>query len=565
VFLPWTTGYLQGGKSGERRWRSVLLSILPVLLITACAQQDTASDSVAREAYRAALLRDGEAKQDFSVPPPPPIPAPAPIVVAPEPPSPADTRRVSLAVTEDVPLRDVLFRLAREAGIDLELDPSITGGVIAIAHDRPFIEVVDRLAAQAGLRYSMRNGVLRVERDTPYLKTYRVDYPNLVRKGVTSIRSSTDISTSVANASGTPGGGSNASKSEVSVETVSDYWDEVRASIGAILASAPPAAGGGEPGPATEAGTVDRRFTINRQAGLLTVFATGREHAEIGHFLDRLRDSSSAQVLIEAKIVEVLLDDGYQTGIDWSLLADDLAISGQLGTAFVLDATGFTRFALDTGDFDAAVTFVQEFGTARTLSSPRLLALNNQQAVLKVAENDVFFTVDVDLAVLGNVNNAQVVQSIDTEANTVPIGLIMTVQPSVDRASRDITLNLRPTVTRVVRRVQDPNPELAAANVVSEIPVVEVREVDTVVRMHSGEIVVMGGLMQERTINNSQRTPGLADIPLLGELFTGRDDQAQVSELVIFLKATIVDGPTYHAQDQRVYDAFTEDPRPLQF
>lgn len=541
-----------------------LAALLTVMVVAGCAESDVTSDSASREAYRAALLRD-RAARDEAVPPPPPIPAPAPIVIAPEPPSIAGTRLVSLAVTEDVPLRDVLFRLAREAEVDLELDPGITGGVIAIAHDRPFIEVVERLATAAGLRYSMRDGVLRVERDTPYLDTYRIDFPNMVRKGLTSIRSSTDISTSVASAGGTTGDGTNASNAEVLVETISDYWEEVRESIGAILATAPAVpAGDGDPRQTLGAAS-DRRFTLNRQGGLLTAFATGREHAEISRFLDRLRESSTAQVLIEAKIVEVLLDDRFQTGIDWSLLAGELALSGQLGTSFVLDATGFTRFALDTGDFDAAVTFVQEFGTARTLSSPRILALNNQQALLKVAENDVFFTVDVDLAVLGNINNAQVVQSIDTEANTVPIGLIMTVQPSVDRVSRDVTLNLRPTVTRVVRRVQDPNPELAAANVVSEIPVVEVREVDTVVRMHSGEIVVMGGLMQERTIKNSERTPGLADIPVIGELFTGRDDQAQVSELVIFLKATIVDGPTYQAQDQRVYDAFTDDPRPLQF
>jgi len=208
---------------------------------------------------------------------------------------------------------------------------------------------------------------------------------------------------------------------------------------------------------------------------------------------------------------------------------------------------------------------VQEFGTARTLSSPRVLALNNQQAILKVAENDVFFTVDVDLSVIGSTTTAQVVQSVDTEVNTVPIGLIMTVQPSIDRETGEITMNLRPTITRVVRRVRDPNPELAAADVVSEIPVVEVREVDTVVRMRSGEIMIMGGLMQEEVINDSERTPGFADVPLLGYLFQGRDDRARVTELVILLKATIVEGPVHAPQDRTIYETFTRDPRPLTF
>ncbi|WP_142849659.1 type II secretion system protein GspD [Telmatospirillum sp. J64-1] len=328
-------------------------------------------------------------------------------------------------------------------------------------------------------------------------------------------------------------------------------------------------------------------LSINRQAGIITVYTNQRRHREIADYLERVRRAISAQVLIEAKIVEVTLRDEFRAGIDWSAIspASDLSLVSPLGESISQAISPQSPTLLMGGrlaragsvTIDGVLQLVDQFGSVRTLSSPRLTMTNNQASVLKVAENDVYFTLQIDRE--RDTQSGFETRTITSTVNTVPIGLIMTVQPSINLESRMISLNLRPTISRVARRVSDPAVALTMADinaqlpvsqrvsVDSQIPVVEVRELDSVVSMESGQVLVMGGLMQERSDNVEQGIPGLQDMPgVFGAAFKQQNKLSEVVELVIFLRATIVnDRESVAPADVDLYRRFAPDPRPIAF
>lgn len=674
----------------------------------------------------------------------PPIPEMQPILAAPPPPA-LEQRLVTVNVPDpDVPLRDVLVELARKVGVDLDLDPKISGGIILYAKDRPFVEVIDRICEMANLRYAFKNNVLRIELDTMVNHDYRLDVLNSVRKAKTEVATSTDVFAAVSGGGAT--GGSNNSTSDVSSETTNDPWKEVSDNLTQILTNSNPsaqpiqsnvvgsgaeqramvaptatapgagaqrsaagsgggaapntAAGGGQPGavtppipapgtpaqvgapatapavgggnstsnqaadttgdtgnpappPAPAAGTTTTTttttppaanplaaaqqailsqalggtspapataaasggpaaaapsapkafFSINRTAGIVSVFGTSHQHKLVRDYLNRVIAETGAQVLIEAKVVEVDLNDGYKAGIDWqkaiNLAGQSFSVGtlqGPAGQGLLADQNNFAALPLAaatenpftlawTGrDFSTLLQFVQGFGTTRTLSSSRITALNNQTAVLKVAQNQVYFSLTATITpstVAGVAGTA----TYTSQLHTVPIGVTMTVQPIIDPEKDLVTLSLRPTVSVHAGDAADPavGLALAAACVTStvgacsptsiatsvansNVPIVEIREMDSVVTVPSGEIVIMGGMMQSNTKKQDTGVPGAADIPLIGNLFKAQTSETDVTELVIFLKASIVHGnDSIDWADKDLYKRYIQDPRPLAF
>ncbi|MEQ8966050.1 MAG: type II and III secretion system protein [Azospirillaceae bacterium] len=471
----------------------------------------------------------------------------APVMVRPEPPALTNNPPVSVSVTESVPLKTVLFELSREAGVDVEIDPRITGGIVFSARQRPYLDVIDRIAALSGLRYRARDDVVRIELDEPYLETYSLPYLSQSR----TTRSEIEISTEIGSDNDT------GSSSSVTGEATADFYPLVEQALTSVVASTRAPGLPDPPGGAAE-------VTVNPQAGIVTVFGTDRQHAAVSDLLSELSASAGAQVLIEAKVVEVGLEERYRSGVNWSAVFEglDVAVTGDF--SFADDATNPLSVAVDTTELDAIVEAVAEFGTVRTLSSPRVTVLNNQTAILKVADNEVFFEVDVEFE---RDNDGNVVdRTVSSTIRTVPVGLVMTVQPAIDRGRDSITLTVRPTITEISRFVSDPAVEIESGNTVeSRIPVVEVREVDSVLRLRSGTVAVLGGLMEERAINEDEGVPGLSRIPWAGRLFKTRDEQASLTELVVFLRATVAEAPPIGPADRRLYETFARDPRPLTF
>jgi general secretion pathway protein D len=325
-------------------------------------------------------------------------------------------------------------------------------------------------------------------------------------------------------------------------------------------------------------------YSFNRQAGVLTVSASRRQHDMVMRYIERVKASASAQVLIEAKIVETELDDRYQSGIEWSALNNKL---GMVSRFTPIDSTNglFTLSLPDraidgfSGDIDGPngadlddfIQLLEEFGTTRTLSSPRLHAINNQQAVLTFAENLVYFELNIQRERDNSAGVNQELFTVESEAKTVPIGIILTMQPSVDMKTGEITLMVRPTLSRVTSFVNDPAVSFLLAQgsdigIQNQIPVVEVRELDSILKVQSGQVMVIGGLMERTGTNQENGVPGIAGVPWIGNLFKSVDRREQTRELVILIKATLIgsEGKVGEA-DQNIYNKFSGDSRPLQF
>jgi general secretion pathway protein D len=507
----------------------------------------------------------------------PPIPEPPAPKHAPPP-----EKKVSVAVTDDVPLRDVLLELGREGGVNLELDPRIEGGVIFTAQNQPFHDVLHRLCALAGLRWKQEGHYLRIELDEPYPKSYPLHYLNLARKTTSETTIATnvfdqDVGGNNSTRASSSGSSDNNSTSKVTATGDSDFWGELDKSLNQILTSTGKTRSLLRKNADDKAKTGNERppasYSLDRQAGLLSVFATQAQHEAVQDYLDKLRAKATAQVLIEARIVEVALTDGFKSGIDWTtLFKGAVNASSSFGAFSAATSTdGAFSFAVSGKDFSGTLDLLRSFGTTRILSSPRLTALNNQPAILKVARNEVYFITTAQFSTTTSSTGAVVTGTpiFTSTPRTVPVGLVMTVQPSIDADKGLVTMTLRPTISRILDYVSDPSISLNAAqagistDVESKIPVLAVREMDSVLQLHSGEVAVMGGLMQDTAENTENGVPPFDLIPIVDNLAKSRNNSATTSELVILLRATILDRPIPDGADADLYQRYTPDPRPL--
>ena len=490
----------------------------------------------------------------------PPIPKASEILLKPKKPRIGVDKTVSISVTEDVPLKDVFLELAKLADIDIEIDPAISDdGVIFKATNKPFQDVIERLTSLARLKYEVNDGVLSIKQDLPYVKTYQMNFLNLVRSNSGNI----DVTANVLSAGEVDNESvATGSSNNISTSYDGDLWASVEANLIAILD-----------------GDESNSVNLNRQASLLTIRASEADHKMVKAYLDTVKDFYSAQVLVEAKVVEVQLRDQYRSGIDWQItdgLVDldfDIAGATEITNGNFVTAT----FSQNSDGLDGMVELASIFGTTRTLSSPRVLILNNQQSVLTFARNEIYFNIEIETTTEDD-GSGETTESTDvsTSSVTVPIGIILTLQPLIDKINNEVIMTIRPTVSRTTGEVvQDPGLELQAelggvtlsdsALASAEIPQVEVREMDSVLRLQNGQIMAIGGMIEERSTNLDSGTPWLSDIPILGNAFKTVDKDTEVVQTVIFLKATIVPGYGVDAPDQDFYNTFTNDPRHFDF
>ena len=281
---------------------------------------------------------------------------------------------------------------------------------------------------------------------------------------------------------------------------------------------------------------------VNPEGGLVSVRATARQHASVSDFLQRVLKTAHRQVLIEATVVEVELTDGYQQGIDWSRLGDSQQFSITRADVGGNPTSGLIPFALSSKDqrnpinTSFAIDLLRSFGKVKVLSSPRLAVMNNQTALLKVVENVVYFSVKADTLVTANVGQTT---TVTTTPQSVSVGLVMSVTPQISEAQQ-IILNVRPTISSIAKFVSDPNPVIPIPN---QVPQIRTREIESVLSLQTGEVGLLGGLMEDRLEQRTGLMPGLSAIPWLGELFTTRNNGNRKAELVIFLRPVRVDTP----------------------
>lgn len=518
-------------------------------------------------------------------------------------------------VVNQVPVQELLLALARDTKQNIDIHGGLTGLVSLNAINETLPAILERISKQVNLRYRTEGSTIIVSPDVPYVKTYRVNYVNMTRDTTSNIGVSGEISTTSAGGGGA--GGATTSGSNTSVKTTSsnNFWVEIRDNIRAILNStrlqtlnadaraerlalvkqeqdnrvrqieAASKAGQGAQGLAStltsaasanpqQASLVPDDVVVNAVSGTITINATDTQHQLIQKHLDSVTSAIQRQVLIEATIVEVVLADAFQAGIDWSRLpiSGGLSITQALLGGFNAAAVGagaaagnaltiaYTNPTTNIGNISGTVKLLEEFGDSRVLSSPKLMAMNNQTALLKVVDNLVYFEIKADTT---TPTTGPTLTTFNTTAKSVSVGVVMGVTPQINEDGR-VLLNIRPTVTRLNTQqpfVNDPNPSLcdvARTNCIANpVPQIQVREMESVLQVVSGQTVILGGLMQDASNIAREQIPGTDSLgEPLANLFRFRDQRARKSELVIFLRPTVISNPTLESDELKFFQRF---------
>jgi MSHA biogenesis protein MshL len=442
-----------------------------------------------------------------------------------------------------------------------------------------------------------------VMKDSPYLKLYRVDYVNMTRDSTSSIGVQTQVvgPSNISN-TGSTNTGQNTTQLRIDNASKNRFWESLDQNIKDLLRetdkelpegssetfvqsrgaqrsastqaqqrsqkrSGTTAANTQTTTPGITQGeqqneTVEQRLTfrekasviVNPETGTVSVRATSRQHEKIAEFITQVSGAAGRQVLIEATVVEITLNDNYQGGVDWSALGlEGLGYSFRqslLGSTVDADLLGRKPFfsvqyknpnAAVGGSISSTIKLLSSFGNTKVLSSPRITAMNNQTAVMKVVENKVYFTVEAKVSSVGGTATSAgtPIISYTSTPNVVPEGFVLNVTPQISDGDI-ITLNIRPSITRIVSTVRDPNPDLARANVVNEVPQIQTREFETVMRVPSGMTAVLGGLMQDEFSAKRDGLPIVSRIPVLGDAASFRNDNGRKTELFVFLRPVVI-------------------------
>ncbi|ABE48347.1 pilus (MSHA type) biogenesis protein MshL [Methylobacillus flagellatus] len=523
-------------------------------------------------------------------------------------------------VVNDVPVKEILFALARESKLNIDIHPAIQGRATLNAVDQTLPAILERLAKQVDLTYRVDGNVLNITPDMPVLRSYKVDYVNMSRDTTGFIGAAAEIaSTGRAAATGGIGGASggmgvsgastsgasgtaNSSRTAVNSESRNHFWETLIQNLKDILAETDKeviitrtgTASQTEDAAATHAedeasssiqapsrNSAEEReqarteyrtlfaatVIASPETGIISVRATNRQHEKVQEFLDKVMDSARRQVLIEASIVEVTLNDTFQAGIDWSRLGNGFNMRSELGLSSVLTPAGIAGtagtsvpfsvgYSSTNSDIDFSLRLLRQFGDTKVLSSPKLMVLNNQTAVLKVVDNLVYFTIQSQIS-QGTVQGSANLQAVTTTPNTVPVGVVMSVTPQINDSGL-VNINVRPTISRVLGYVDDPNPQLAAVTppIVSRIPQIQVRELESMLQINSGNTAVLGGLMQDNIQQATDKVPGIAKVPLVGKLFTARSNFNVKTELVIFLRPIVIRNASLESDELASYKQY---------
>ena len=537
-------------------------------------------------------------------------------IYTPEEPQALSDKVVSINVTEEVPIVDVIMELSRMSGTDIQIDPTIIGGVNLNFKDKPLRYVFNRICGLTDTRYREKYGVVVFERDIPKAKTYTLDFLDIERNSNSTIT----LNTSGLSTSSVTGGGT----ATVSTSSTDSFWTDLVADIKQIVQTTENThkiytqtaekiqnliteeeqkqkiekdiingVYNQDAKKINEEKTTiltqnnaqlfaninDNNFKlsddiirVNKRAGLITVTAGEKSHRLIEQYLKDLRRKVTAQVLIEMRFLEINLNKKYEAGIDWT----DINLFGRgVGNATMstLSNTSLATLTFNKG-IDAVANLFEQFGSTRTLSNPRINAVNNQPALMTFATNHVYFKTKSSYTPSTTSSSGALTQAyrnVESEAQTMPLGIIMSVLPSIDVDRREVMLSIRPTISKLQGEVKDPAVTVVLDEVKgssktedtqSTIPVASVREMDTILKIKDGQTAVIGGFT-ERTADVSENgIPVMRAIPILGNLFSHKKDTTSSTETILLVKASIVDnGKKMSDYDKDIYDSFSDDPR----
>lgn len=457
-----------------------------------------------------------------------------------------------------VPAEAFFQSVVTDTPFSVAVHPKVDGSISLTLKSVTLAEVIDVVSNLYGYDIQVNKKMIQVFPAGLRTETFAVDYLSMKRMGVSSTSiSSGGISDRQNNQSGTSSannytsnqglglaGGDLGSQSmgmgnykgtTIVTQNENDFWSDLEKALASLISSSP-----------------DRRVIVNPQAGLVTVKASPDELRSIGKFLQQTEQHLQRQVILEAKVVEVSLLDDYQQGINWQSL---VANSGSTTFNFATQAGSFANvitsgiggnaaISFTNPDFSGVLSLLKTQGDVQVLSSPRITASNNQKAVIKVGTDEYFVTEVSTTTVTGTATTS----TPNIELEPFFSGIALDVTPQID-ANGEVILHVHPSVIDTVEQTK-----IITLNQQGyELPLAQstIRESDTVIRAKSGEIVIIGGLMQSQTEDNSSKVPLLGDIPVLGQMFTSRGEKVTKKELVIMIKPTVVGQGTWQEQLQR--------------
>ncbi|WP_108649169.1 pilus (MSHA type) biogenesis protein MshL [Dongshaea marina] len=452
----------------------------------------------------------------------------------------------------DVNAVDFFGSLFRDTPYSVAVHPGVSGTISLQLRDVTLADVLNIVSDMYGYDIEHSGSIYNIYPAGLRTEIFPVNYLMMTRQSTS--RTTVNMDTNGGGSSTSSGSSSSSSSSsssgssvvgtDIRTESGSDFWAGLQTTLSAMVGS-----GDG------------RTVMVSPQSGLVTVRAYPKELREVKKFLNDAQRNLQRQVILEAKILEVTLKDGYQQGINWTELGSNsfnftTATTGNIPSGELTTMTsaigGGGQLNVNRGDFKGAITLLKSQGDVNVLSSPRVTALNNQKAVIKVGDNEYFVTsISSDASEV----NGSTVTTPTIEMEPFFSGIALDVTPQIDKDGT-VTLHIHPAVVDVTSQEKDI--DLAGfTQVASEgqdttlkLPTAKsaVRESDTVVRARDGSVVVIGGLMQTMQEQIQSKTPLLGDIPGLGELFTNKRNVTVKTELVILLKPIVVDRDTWKQQ-----------------
>lgn len=452
--------------------------------------------------------------------------------------------RFDIAV-KDVPARDFFAELVSGTNMNMLVSPDLAGTINLQLKDVTVDEVLEITHRLYGYEYEKQGRMIHVSPAGLSTHIFAINYLNVERNGDSETRvssgqitqnnsggSSSGSSSSNSNSNSNSGGQTTGSGTRITTKNQNRFWEALDQTLQLIV--------GNKEG---------HSVIITPSTGMAVVRADAKTLSAVKNYLERAELILKRQVILEAKILEVSLSKGYQQGIDWSFsdASSSLDSNGdpkrglglkQTAQTIAADAGGVFASAIKLNNFESTINLLGTQGNVQVLSSPRIATVNNQKAVIKVG-SDEFYVTDIDFESNNDTNSS----STNVELTPFFSGIALDVTPQISEEGK-IILHVHPTISKV----EDQQKTISVSGAETSLPLAfsSIRESDSIITAENGQIVVIGGLIQNRSSDKNSSVPFLGDLPFIGELFKQKNEEAEKTELVILLRPTLTDKQSIH-------------------